>query len=234
MNPRPPLVLIPGLLCDEAVWRHQVDALSDLVSPIVITLREDEDMPSMARRVLELAPERFALAGFSMGGYVALEVMRQAGQRVTRLALLDTSAQPDNPDRIAGRMRMIELAKEGRLSQVIKLNYPLWVHQSRLGDKALAETIRDMNLRIGSYAYERQQHAIMGRADSRPLLPEIKCPTLVLCGDSDVLTPVANHDEMAAAIPGAHQVIIAECGHMSTMEKPEAVTAAMRAWLTAQ
>lgn len=230
-SPPPEVVMIPGLLCDEAVFAGQRATLAERASIRVLTLTEDDTVRTMAARVLSGAPERFSLVGFSMGGYVAFEVYRQAPQRIERLALLDTSPHPDTPERADLRLKMIDLARRGRLSQVIGINYPFWVHGSRANDEALARDIRDMNARVGPEVYVRQQTAILGRSDARPLLREIACPTLVLCGDDDRLTPPSHHREMADLIPRSTLAVIPECGHMSTMERPEQVTAALTNWL---
>jgi pimeloyl-ACP methyl ester carboxylesterase len=232
-SPHRELVMIPGLLCDEAVFEGQRAVLSRHATVRVMTPTEDDTLSAMAARMLSNAPERFSLAGFSMGGYVAFEAFRLAPERIERLALLDTSPHPDTPERADLRLKMIDLARRGKLSQVIGLNYPFWVHARRANDQVLARSIRDMNARVGPDAYIRQQRAILGRSDARPLLRDIRCPTLVLCGDDDRLTPPSHHREMADLIPHARLVVVPECGHMSTMEHPEAVAAALADWLAA-
>jgi pimeloyl-ACP methyl ester carboxylesterase len=228
-----PLVLIPGLLCDAALWRAQMEDLADIAEPMVADMTHDESMAAMACTVLNAAPQRFALAGLSMGGYVAQEVMRQASSRVLKLALLDTGARADTAEQSARRRGLIELAQKGDFKGVTPRLLPLFLHPDRLADEELVAAVTEMAERVGKDAFLRQQRAIMGRTDSRPSLAAIGCPTLVLCGRQDALTPVALHQEMAAQIPGAGLEIIEDCGHLSTMERPREVTAALRQWLAA-
>lgn len=228
-----PLVLIPGLLCDAALWRHQVESLAPIAEPIVADVTRDESMAAMACSVLNAAPKRFALAGLSMGGYVAQEILRQAAGRVLRLALLDTSARADTAEQSARRRGLIELAQKGDFKGVTSRLLPLLLHPDRLADEELTAAVTAMAERVGKDAFLRQQRAIMGRSDGRPSLAAIACPTLVLCGRQDALTPVPLHEEIAARIPGAQLEIIENCGHLSTLERSREVTAALQRWLTA-
>lgn len=198
---RTPLLLLPGLLCDEALWRHQIDALSDCADCLVPDLRSQDSVAAMARAALDLAPDRFALAGLSMGGCVAFEVLRQASARVTRLALIDTKARPDTPDETRRRRGLLALAEKGRFKGVTPRLLPLLIDEARLDDAALTDEIIAMAARIGRDGFLNQQRAIMGRPDSRPTLAAIDCPTLILCGRQDALTPIADHQQMAAGIP---------------------------------
>jgi pimeloyl-ACP methyl ester carboxylesterase len=232
MVKKTPLVLLPGLLCDRALWQAQIDDLSDIAEPVVAELSHDDSMTGMARRVLAGAPLRFALAGLSMGGYVAQEIMRQAPERVARLALLDTGARADTEEQTARRRGLIELAEKGEFKGVTPRLLPLFLHADRLGDEALVGAVMAMTERVGKDAFLRQQRAIMGRADSRPSLSAIKCPTLVLCGRQDQLTPLDLHEEIAALIHGAHLEIVEACGHLSSMERPWDVSVLLRQWLT--
>lgn len=227
-----PLMLLPGLLCDPALWRAQIDDLADLVEPFVADLSHDDSMTGMARRVLAAAPPRFALAGLSMGGYVAQEIMRQAPERVSRLALLDTSARADTDEQIARRRGLIELAEKGEFKGVTPRLLPLFLHPKQLDDQPLVAAVMAMTERVGKDAFLRQQRAIMGRPDGRPSLAAITCPTLVLCGRQDQLTPLDLHEEIAALIRGAHLEIVEECGHLATMERPWEVSVLLRQWLT--
>ena len=231
MTQRIPLLLVPGLLCDAALWRHQAEHLGDIADISVGETTRDETMPAMAQRVLEHAPPVFALAGLSMGGYVCLEIMRQAPERVRRLALLDTAAIADDAARRKQRQDLITLAETGKFKGVTPRLLPLLIHPDRLDDAALTGEVMEMAGRVGKAAFLMQQKAILSRTDSRPGLGAIDVPTLVLCGRQDALTPVARHAEMASAIPGARLGVIEDCGHLSTMERPEAATALMRDWL---
>ena len=231
MTERIPLVLVPGLLCDAALWAHQARHLGDIADISVAETTQDETMADMARRVLERAPSSFALAGLSMGGYVSLEIMRQAPERVRRLALLDTAAIADDADKRAQRQDLIALAETGKFKGVTPRLLPLLVHPERLEDPELTEAVMAMAGRVGKAAFLKQQRAILGRIDSRPGLGAIDVPTLIVCGRQDALTPVARHEEMASAIPGARLCIIEDCGHLLTMERPEAATALLRDWL---
>jgi pimeloyl-ACP methyl ester carboxylesterase len=230
-TPRTPLLLLPGLLCDAALYRAQIAALADIAAPIVGDLTRHDSCAAMAAAMLAEMPEYFSLVGLSMGGYVAQEIMRQAPHRVIRLALLDTSARPDTEEQRARRRGLIELAGKGQFRGVTPRLLPLLIHPARLTDQPLVDTVMGMAERIGYAAFLRQQTAIMGRPDGRTDLKRIACPTLVLCGREDALTPLALHEEMAAAIPHAKLVIVEESGHLSTLERPDAVTAAMRDWL---
>ncbi|MBM3601343.1 MAG: alpha/beta fold hydrolase [Alphaproteobacteria bacterium] len=231
MITRQKLILLPGLLCDERLWHHQIAALGEIADIVVADLTRQESMTALAREVLATAPDRIALAGLSMGGYVAQEIMRQAPERVTRLALLDTSARSDSAEQTERRRGLIQLAETGRFRGVTPRLLPLLIHRDRLSDKALTETVMAMAESVGQAAFLRQQRAIMGRPDGRPDLLKIRVPTLVLCGREDALTPPELHTELAASIPNARLVVIDHCGHLATMEEPEQVTAAMRRWL---
>jgi pimeloyl-ACP methyl ester carboxylesterase len=188
-------------------------------------------MAAIARRILANAPPRFALAGLSMGGYIAFEIVRQAADRVAKLALLDTGARAEAPERTEARRPLIALARQGRIAEITDDQFPLLVHRKRHGDQALKAIVRAMNQETGAEAYVRQQEAIMSRPDSRPGLGAINCPTLVLVGDDDQLTPPELAREMANGIRGARLVIVPESGHLSTLEQPQAVTGALVEWM---
>jgi len=226
-----PLVLLPGLLCDERLWRPEIEGLADLAEPLIADLTADDTIAAMATRTLAAAPAQFALAGLSMGGYVAQEIVRRAPERVLRLALLDTAARADTPEQSRRRRGLIELASKGKFKGVTPRLLPLLIHPDRLTDEALVQTVMAMAEAVGREAFLRQQSAIMGRIDGRTDLARINCPTLVLCGREDAITPVAASEEMAAAIPGAMLVVLNGCGHLATLERPAAVTAQMRLWL---
>ncbi len=226
-----PVVLVPGLNCSPRLYAPQLPALWRFGPVSIADHTRDDTMAAIAARILADAPPRFALAGLSMGGYIALEIVRQAADRVAKLALLDTGPTDDLPDRKTKRRGDMAAAEAGRFAEVIEAQFPIYVHPSRANDAALKATYLAMCHDIGPQAYLRQQKAIMARADSRPLLPAIRCPTLVLVGEQDVATPPELSEEMAAAIPGARLVKVADCGHLSTLEQPEAVTKAMVEWL---
>jgi pimeloyl-ACP methyl ester carboxylesterase len=230
-SPRIPLLLLPGLLCDAALYAPEIAALDDIAAPIVGDLTRHDSIAGMAAAMLAEMPEYFSLVGLSMGGYVAQEIMRQAPHRVGRLALLDTSARADSDEQHARRHGLVELAGKGHFKGVTPQLLPQLIARGRLTDTALVDTIMAMAERVGHDAFLRQQTAIMGRPDGRADLGRIACPTLVLCGRDDAVTPVALHEEMAAAIPGAELVVVEDCGHLSTIERPEAVNAALRRWL---
>ena len=228
------LVLVPGLLCDALLWKAQIEALQGQIKCWVADHTRSATMAEVAADVLLDAPyERFALAGLSMGGYVALEIMRQAPRRVDRLALLDTSARADTPEQLEKRRGLISLARRGRFIGVTQGLLPLFIDRSRLGDEKLVATVKEMARNIGRDAFIRQEEAIMSRADSLPLLPAIVCPTLVLCGRHDAVAPVDRHEEIAKGIPGATLEVLEECGHLSTLERPAEVSEALRTWLAA-
>ena len=228
-----PLVLIPGLSCDASLYGPQWPALAPGRPILVAQHDRDESLKAMAERLLEAAPERFALCGLSMGGYAAFEVMRQAPQRVTRLALLDTSAKPATPETNAPREQMIALAQKGAFDNVTTLLWQKLVAPDRLADEPLRLMVRAMAEKIGADGFVRQQRAIMGRPDSRPGLGAISVPTLVLVGEQDLITPPSEAQEIAEGV-GSHArlVTIAGCGHLSTIEQPEAVTRELLAWLS--
>jgi pimeloyl-ACP methyl ester carboxylesterase len=168
-----------------------------------------------------------------MGGYVAFEIMRRAPERVAKLALLDTTARPDLPEQTAARRAQIELARAGRFAEVPDLLFPKFVAAARRGDAALRAVVRAMAEATGPDAFARQQTAIMARPDSRPLLASIRCPALVLVGEQDELTPPDRAAEIAAGLPNGRAVTVPDCGHLSTLERPEAVTRALVDWLEA-
>jgi len=228
------LVFVPGLLCDELMWRPQLTALAAVADCWVADHTRSETMAEVAADVLRDAPfEKFALAGLSMGGYVALEMVRQAEHRVQKLALLDTSARADTPEQSQKRRDFISLAERGRFLGITHILLPMLVHRSHLANQELVSTIKKMAKNTGKDAFIRQERAIISRADSLPLLPRIACPTLVMCGRQDTLIPLARHEEMAARIPGSRLEIVEECGHLSTMERPAETSAALARWLAA-
>jgi pimeloyl-ACP methyl ester carboxylesterase len=232
MTAPPTLLLLPGLLCDARLWRDQAASLAPIARAVVADLTLDDRIEAMAARALAAVEGPFALAGLSMGGYVALEILRQAPGRVARLALLDTSARPDTPEQTRRRRGLISLSRAGQFRGVTPRLLPQLIHPSRL-ETPLAAEVMAMAERVGKDAFLRQQEAIMHRVDSRPHLARIAVPALVGVGAEDALTPPALAEEMAAMIPGARLRIFADAGHLPTMETPEAASAALAAWLTA-
>lgn len=228
-----PLILIPGLLCDARLWAPQLAGLADIADCTVADVTQDDAIAGMAARVMAGAPRKFALAGLSMGGYVAQDIARRYPERVARLALLDTNARADNEAQKARRRDLIELANRGTFKGVTPRLLPALIHPDRMSDKPLVDTILGMAEAVGKDAFLRQQRAIMGRVDGRELLRQIRCPTLVLCGRDDALAPPKVHEEMAERLPDATLVVLSRCGHLATLERPDRTTAYMRAWLTA-
>lgn len=228
-----PVVFLPGLLCDTQLWQPQIVGLGQSIEPWVADLMRDDSIAGMARRALAEAPfPKFALAGLSMGGIVAMEIMRQAPERVERLALLDTQARPETPEARERRLALIALAEKGEFANASDQMLFLFVHSSRHADAPLVDLVRDMAKNVGKDAFLRQQKALMERPDSRDTLWRIRCPTLVLCGEQDLLTPRDRHEEISAAIRGSTLAVLPGCGHLSTLEKPLEVNRALSAWLT--
>ncbi|MGJ3262602.1 MAG: alpha/beta fold hydrolase [Salinarimonas sp.] len=227
-------VLIPGLLCTAALFAPQAPLLARRGDTHVADTTRDDSIAAMAERLLaEAPPGPLSLVGLSMGGYVALEVARREPGRVRRLALLDTSARPDTPEASETRRRLVALADDGRFAEVADLLWQRLVAPDRLGDAALRGIVADMADAVGPVVFARQQRAIMTRADQRPLLPMLEMPTLIAVGESDAITPPEVAVEMAEAIEWATLSRIPACGHLSTLERPERVEAALAAWLAA-
>jgi pimeloyl-ACP methyl ester carboxylesterase len=226
-----PLLLIPGLGNTDRLFDHQIATFSPLMKVIVAEHSLDDSMEAIASRALAAAPERFALAGLSMGGYVAMEILRQAPDRVERLALLDTSARPDTDEAKQNRERLIGLAESARWEEILAELWPKLVHPRRVGDEKLQDVVASMLHETGAAGYIRQQRAIMGRSDSRDLLPGIEIPTLIVVGEGDAITPPEIAREMAEMIEWASLIVIGGAGHLSALEEPDQVTSAMRLWL---
>jgi pimeloyl-ACP methyl ester carboxylesterase len=231
-----PLVLVPGLLCDETVWAHQTQALADIADVRIASNGARDSLVAMAEAIIAQAPPRFALAGHSMGGRVVLEVIRRVPERVTALALLDTGHQPlaagePGEREVAGRMALVEKSRRQGMRAMGWEWLQGMVYPSRLSDAVLVNAILDMIERKTPDLYAAQTHALINRPDATPLLARIRCPTLVLCGREDVWSPPRRHEEMRDMIAGSSLTVVPYCGHMSTMEQPAAVSEALRGWL---
>jgi pimeloyl-ACP methyl ester carboxylesterase len=231
------IVLVPGLMCDDAVWMHQVAALSAGHGIQVAAHGLCATLGAMAERILDEAPPRFALAGHSMGGRVALEVVARAPQRVTRLALLDTGYEALAPGEAgererAGRYRLLEIARRDGMLVMARDWARGMVHPARLGEAALMDAIYAMIVRAGIAQFEAQIGALLARPDRTGLLQTLSTPALVLCGREDNWSPLSRHEAMAQLIAGSRLIGVPDCGHMSTMERPEAVTSALLAWVS--
>ena len=231
--PRESLLLVPGLLCSPALFSPQIAAFGTVRDVVIAEHTRADRVEAIAGQILAAAPARFALAGLSMGGYIVFEILRQAPERVTRAAFLDTSARPDVPERTADRRGLIEIARTEGVRKVQKLLLPRLLHPARLSDAGLCETVLDMADAVGLDGFVRQQEAIIARPDSRPSLSAVTCPTLVLVGAEDPQTPPDLAQEIAAGIPSSRLLIIPDCGHLSTLEQPHAVNRALADWLAA-
>jgi pimeloyl-ACP methyl ester carboxylesterase len=229
--PKLTLILLPGQLCDAALWDAQARALADVADIRIADLTLDDTIEAMAERILVDAPSRFAVCGLSLGGYVAFELLRRAPGQVTHLALMNTSARPDTEDRSEQRERSVRAARIGAFKGVTPRFLPTILHPDHAADPLMAEIVLEMTERVGRVAFERQQNAAILRADCRPLLPLIACPTLVVGGAEDRVAPPALQLEIAAGIANAQLEILEICGHLAPVEQAETVNRLMRAWL---
>ncbi|RYE81828.1 MAG: alpha/beta fold hydrolase [Hyphomicrobiales bacterium] len=225
-----PFLLIPGLNSTPDVFRHLVPALWPLGPVSLANHTEGEGIAGIAAAILRDAPQRFALLGFSLGGYLAFEIIRQAPERVLKLCLLDTTARPDSPDATAKRRDRIAIARNGGFSKTLDGAYDDAVHPDHIGRADLRALSKAMSLAVGAETFIRQQEAIIGRVDSRPTLKTITVPTAVVVGDADAITPVEAAREMADGIAGARLTIIERAGHLAVLEQPEATAGAVVAW----
>lgn len=226
-----PLVLVPGLLCTARLFEQQVRQLSRSRRVVVPDHNRHDSVELIAADVLGQVPGEFALAGLSMGGYIAQEIMRQARSRVTRLALLDTNARADTPEQREVRGRLIELGHAEGVRKVQQVLMSRLIHPDARANAALVEDILQMAEDTGADAHERQQTAIMRRPDGRPSLSGIGVPTLIIVGRQDAITPVELAEEMRAGIPGSRLAVIEGCGHLSSLERPDEVSVELECWL---
>ncbi len=231
MNQTIPLLLVPGLASSARVYAPIIPALWRLGTVMVANHIRDDSIEGIARRILTEAPPRFALAGHSMGGYIAFEIMRQAPERVAKLALINTQARADTPEAIERRRGHIARALRGELRALRDETFPDLVHSSRRDDESLRKLMHAQDEDVGVERYVAQQYAMIARVDSRPTMAGITCPTLVLSGDEDKLIPNWLSKEMADGIAGAKLVILDRCGHLPQPEQPAATVAALTEWL---
>ena len=225
------LLLLPGLLEDADAFEAVIAGVADVATTVVADLTRADNMAALARSALEQAPEGpLLVAGHSMGGYVALELMRQAPERVAKLCLLNTHARPDAPEATENRRRLMALADKD-FEGVVTALLPKLMTADHLKDPILTGTIGAMALATGKEGFKRQETAIIGRIDSRPHLGDIRCPTLVVAARDDQLMPVALLEELARGIPGARLAVVEDCGHMAPLEQPEEVLALVRDWI---
>jgi pimeloyl-ACP methyl ester carboxylesterase len=222
-----PILLLPGLNCSARLFADQLPYLWRFGPVTVANHTCGDTVQAIAEQVLSRAPPQFTLVGFSMGGYIAFEILRQARQRVVRLALIDTGARPDTTQDKERRLRRIEMAQSGRFSESLDLQFPLLVHPNHREDRDLLAAYRTMAIECGPEAFVRHLQADMSRLDSRPLLAEIRCPATVVVGDADQLTPPALSKEIASGIAACRLVTIPEAGHLSPLEQPTRVTRAL-------
>ena len=229
-----PLVLIPGMMCDARLFGPQIADLSRERAVMLAPITAASRVEALAEGVLAAAPRRFALAGLSMGGIVAMEVARQAPERVERIALMDTNHRAEGERAAAARGPQIEAARAGRLGEVVRGELgPLYLAPgSGRGD--ILDLVLDMALGLGAGVFEAQSRALMARPDQTETLRALRMPALVLCGRHDALCPLHRHEAMAEAIPGARLEVVEEAGHLPTLEAPHAVTAALKGWLAAR
>jgi pimeloyl-ACP methyl ester carboxylesterase len=225
------LVLIPGLLCTADLFAPQIEALAEVARLTVAEHRGRDSMAAIAEGILAAAPRTFALAGLSMGGYIAFEILRQAPDRVSRLALLDTNARADRPEQIRQRQLAVGLGRALGVRAVQAALLARLLHPFRLADRVLVDRVLAMADATGQRDFERQQTAIMGRPDNRPFIRGLRLPTVIVVGAEDALTPVKVAEEMHRLIAGSRLEVIPDCGHLSTLERPEAVNAILRRWL---
>lgn len=227
------LVLVPGSLCDERVWQHQAAGLANLADITIPSLHGHDSLAAMAETILADAPDSFALAGFSMGGRVALEMFRLAPERIERLALIDSSIHPIAEGEAERRQPQIDMAREKGLAALAAWWNPKIAHPSKRDDAAFMGLLENMACTFSPDDYEKEARALLTRPDPRGLLSRIAVPVLILAGEEDPLSTIERNRSIAEAIPHAELVIVAGAGHFPMLEKPAEVTAAMKAWLLA-
>lgn len=228
-----PFLLVPGLNCDARVYAGVANALWPFGPVTVANHQTGNTVDAIARAILAEAPPTFALIGFSMGGYICFEILRQAPERVVKLGLLDTTARPDSEESTANRRRLIALAQKGKFIEAIEQTFPKSVHVENANSSDLYAMHRGMAEANGPKIYEQQQEAIIARPDSRPLLGKINVPTVIVVGEGDQITPPEAAKEMQAGIAGSSLVVVPRAGHLALLEQPETVHAALKEWAAA-
>ena len=226
-----PLVLIPGMMCDGRLFGPQIAALGHRRAIHVAPITEHDSTAALAAALLADAPPRFALAGLSMGGIVAMEVMAQAPERVERLALLDTNPRSELPEVQARRGPQIERVRAGGLAGVMQAEMMPHYLAHAPGNPALLDLCLTMALDLGRDVFARQSLALRDRPDRQETLTAVTVPTLVLCGREDRLCPLDRHELMHRLVPGSRLTIIEGAGHLPTLERPDETTAALARWL---
>lgn len=233
MSTRPFLAFACAHMTDERLYAHQVAALSATHECRVFVFREQDTMAGMADALLAQVPQRFTLIGLSLGGYMAFEVIRRALPRLQRLVLIDTTAVADHPARREGRLQDIAKVKAGGIEALIPELPSRWLLPKHVSNRALVDLMGSMARSVGARGQFNQQTAMLGRSDSHADLARVRVPTLVMCGRQDPVTPLADHEAMAACVPDSRLHVIEDCGHLSTIEQPEAVTDELTRWLLA-
>ncbi|MBO9479216.1 alpha/beta fold hydrolase [Shimia sp. R11_0] len=226
-----PIVFLPGMMCDARLYAHQLTELGKDHPVMVAPITQGERISDIVSSILPNLPAKFALAGLSMGGIVAMEILRKAPERITRIALMDTNPLAETPASAATYEPMIVGARSGRLDEVLAgFMRPEYLAPGVKRNEILA-LVQDMGRNLGADVLIRQARALQRRADQQGVLRRCKCPALVLCGEYDGLTPPKRHSFMAELIPYARLEVIKEAGHLPVLEQPEATTAALRAWM---
>jgi pimeloyl-ACP methyl ester carboxylesterase len=233
----PHLLLLPGLACDAEVWKHQARTLGETTSVEIADYGSSDSLPEMARVAIARAPESFAVAGHSMGGRVALEILRRAPDRVVGLALLDTAYQPWMAGEAGEREKeeragYVKIARSEGMRAMARAWLQKMVHPSRLADAPLIDAIIEMFGRKSPDVFAGQIKALLERPDAGPVLASVRCPTMIICGREDAWALLEVHRQMAARLSNGQLVVVENCGHMAPMERPEAVTAALAGWFS--
>ncbi len=226
-----PLLILPGHLCDRRLFGHQTRHLSDVADIVVADLYGADNVRELAATAVASMPREFAILANSMGGAVAFEAMRRVPERVVGLTFVGSTARPEWPSQNARRRPVAELAARGDFEAIARMYAPVFFHPERTGGGAHVRALRLMIEEAGYAGLRNQQKAFANRPDSRPILPDIACPTFVLCGRDDLVTPLEMSEEIADGIPGAELAVLDACGHVPMLEWPEKTTGLLRRWL---